>query len=174
MSENQVNTQPVETPATDTNVETKVEKTFTQTDLDNLASKVRSEEKSKRDSLINEAVSQAIKEYERKAKLSEEEREKEAKTEREKALSQREKEITLRERTIEAKELLSKKGLSSELVNYVVNEDGDKMKSDIEDLAKTFNKLVEGAIQEKLKGQAPKDFSTQKPETNIPKSGLIF
>lgn len=172
-NENQINTQVTDTLADTNNVETKVEKTFTQTDLDNLASKVRGEEKAKRESLINEAVNSAISEYERKAKLSEEEREKEAKTQREKELSQRELDITLRERTLEAKELLANKGLSTDLVKYVVNEDKDKMKDNIDNLSKTFNKALESAIQEKLKGQAPKDFSNEKPAVKT-NAGLLF
>lgn len=173
MNEN-TNTPSVETTNADTKVEEKVVKTFTQSDMDSLASKVRAEEKAKRETLINDAVTSAIAEYERKAKLTEEEREKEIRTQREKEISDREKNITMRERKIEALELLAQKGLSKDLVDFVVDLDNEKMLSKVDTLAKTYNKSVESTVQEKLKGQAPKDFSTKKPDINIPKSGVIF
>lgn len=168
-------TQSVETTATDVKVEKEVGKTFSQSDVDGIVGKIKSEEKAKRESLINEAVKSTISEYERKAKMSQEERENEAKSQKEKELSEREQSITLRERQIDAREMLVSKGLSTDLVKFVVDVDADKMKANIDELVKTYNKSVESSIQEKLKGQAPKDFSNnKKPESNLPKAGLIF
>lgn len=173
--EQENNTQSVETTATDVKVEKEVGKTFSQSDVDGIVGKIKSEEKAKRETLINEAVKSAISEYERKAKMSQEERENEAKSQREKDLAEREKNISLRERQIEAREMLANKGLSTDLVKFVVDVDADKMKANIDDLVKTYNKSVESSIQEKLKGQAPKDFSnTNKPVNNLPKAGTIF
>ena len=47
------------------------------------------------------------------------------------------------------------------------------MKDNIDNLSKTFNKALESAIQEKLKGQAPKDFSNEKPAVKT-NAGLLF
>lgn len=174
MEENKI-TQSVDTTATETKVEKEVGKTFSQSDVDGIVGKIKSEEKAKRESLINEAVTSAIAEYERKAKMSQEERENEAKTKRETELQEREKNITLRERQIEAREMLANKGLSTDLVKFVVDVDSDKMKLNVDELAKTYNKSVEHSVSEKLKGQAPKDFSnTNKSEKSMSNSGLIF
>lgn len=169
MEENK-NTQPTGATNVDAKEEKVVAKTFSQSDVDGIVGKIKSEEKAKRETLINEAVSSAIAEYERKAKMSQEEREKEAKARRESELAEREKNISLRERQIEAREMLVAKGLSTDLVKFVVDVDADKMKSNIDDLVKTYNKSVEFSVSEKLKGQAPKDFSSN---TNEPKKKIV-
>ena len=58
-------------------------KTFTQADMDALAGKIRNEEKAKHDQAVKDAVANALEEERRQAKLTAEEREKEAKTKRE-------------------------------------------------------------------------------------------
>ena len=98
-------------------------KTFSQADMDNLAGKIRGEEKAKQDQAIKEAVANALAEERRQAKLTEEEREKEAKTRREAELRERENAITLRERRIQAQELLSQKNIPIDLVDFVVDLD---------------------------------------------------
>ena len=156
MEDNKQTTQPVVTPNTGTDEDNKGgNKLFSQTDMDNLAGKIRSEEKAKTDELIK----QAIAEYDRQAKLTEEEREKEAKSKREAELKQREDEITLRERRLEAQELLQAKNIPIDLVDFVVDLDANKTKDNIEKLAKTYNKSVESGVTDKLKGTPPVDFS---------------
>jgi hypothetical protein len=152
-------TQPVNTANTGNNEDTKAGKTFTQADLDNLAGKIRGEEKAKSEQAIKDAVSQAIAEYDRKAKLTEEEREKEAKTKREAELKEREENITLRENRVKAQELLAKNNIPIDLVDFVVDLDAKKMEDKIEVLAKTYNKSVETGVTDKLKSNPPKDFS---------------
>ena len=134
-------------------------KTFSQADMDNLAGKIRGEEKAKQEQAIKEAVANALAEERRQAKLTEEEREKEAKSKREAELRQREESITLRERRIEAQELLSAKKIPIDLVDFIVDLDETKTKDNIEKLAKTYNKSVETGVTDKLKGTPPKDFS---------------
>lgn len=106
--EDNKNTQLGGTP-TPNNNEANGGKNFSQEDMNALAIKVRNEEKSKNEQAVKTAVENAIAEYERKAKLTEEEREKEMKIKREKELKDREDSITLRERRIEAKEALGEK-----------------------------------------------------------------
>ena len=62
-------------------------KMFSQTDMDNLAGKIRNEEKAKNEQAIKEAVANAIAEYDRQAKLTEEEKAKEARSKREAELN---------------------------------------------------------------------------------------
>ena len=70
-------------------------KTFTQADMDALAGKIRNEEKAKHDQAVKDAIASALEEERRQAKLTAEEREKEAKTKREAELKAREEQITL-------------------------------------------------------------------------------
>lgn len=165
MNDNKQTTQGVETPTTPTNEE-KGGKVYTQTDLDNLVMKIRKEEKAKTD----ETVKQAIAEYDRQAKLTEEEREKEARSKREAELKVREDDITLRERKLQAQELLNAKHIPIDLVDFVVDLDENKTKDNIEKLAKTYNKSVENGVTDKLKGTPPTDFSnSNNSNTDKPK-----
>ena len=158
MEDNKQNTQSVITPNADNNEE-KGGKTFSQEEVNKLVGSTRVEEKQKSEQAIKDAVANAIAEYERKAKLTEEEREKEANTKREAELKSREESVTLRERKIEAKELLASKNIPTELVEFVIDLDDKVMNANIEKLTKTYNTSVENGIADKLKGNPPKDFS---------------
>ncbi len=169
MEDNNQTTQGVETPATSNKEVKGGNKTFSQTDMDNVAGKIRSEEKAKNEQAIKDAVANAIAEYERNAKLTEEEREKEAKSKREAELKAREEKITLRERKLEAQELLQAKHIPIDLVDFVVDLDETKTKENIEKLAETYNKSVETGVTDKLKGTPPTDFSSSNNDTDKPK-----
>lgn len=134
-------------------------KTFTQEEMDKLAGKVRAEEKAKSDKAIQEAVALAMAEYDRKAKLTQEQRDAEARTKREKDIAEREKAVTLRERKLDAQSELLKRNMPIELADFIVDLDEEKMKENISALAKSYNKAVEDGVTEKLKGKAPIDFS---------------
>lgn len=166
MEDTKKTTQPVDTANTGTEEVKDAGKSFTQTDMDNLAGKIRNEEKAKSEQAIKEAVASAIAEYDRKAKLSEEEREKEARSKREQELQTREQKITLRERRIDALEELQAKKIPVDLVDFVLDLDESKMKDNIEKLAKIYNKSVETGVTDKLKGNPPTDFSGSKNNDN--------
>ena len=169
MEDNKNNsTQTVVTPNTVNNEDNKGGKTFSQTDMDNLAGKIRAEEKAKYDELVKSAVATALKEQERQAKLTEEEREKEAKSKREAELKAREDDITLRERKIQARELLQAKNIPTELVDFVVDLDESTTKANVEKLIKTYSESVEAGVTDKLRGTPPTDFSTSN-ESDKPK-----
>ena len=170
MEDNKNNsTQATNTANVATNEDKNAGKTFSQTDMDNLAGKIRSEEKAKNEQAIKEAVANALAEERRQAKLTEEEREKEAKTKREAELQERENNVTLRERRLQAQEMLIAKHIPIELVDFVVDLDENKTKDNVEKLAKTYNKSVENGVTDKLKGTPPKDFSNTNDETDKPK-----
>ena len=171
MEDTKKTTQSVDTANTDNNEGKNAGKIFTQTDMDNLAGKIRSEEKAKNEQAIKDAVNNAIAEYERQAKLTQEEREKEAKSKREAELKARENDITLRERKLEAKELLQAKQMPIELVDFVVDLDKEKTEKNIEKLAKTYSKSVENSVTDKLKGTPPKDFSKSNENSEKTKYG---
>lgn len=163
------NTQTVETPNTVENVENKGGKTFSQADMDNLAGKVRLEEKAKTEQAIKDAVAQAIAEERRQSQLTAEQRESEAKQKREAELKAREDDITLRERRLMAQEVLVSKNIPIDLVDFVVDLDESKTKDNIEKLAKTYSKSVENGVTDKLKGTPPTDFSNTNNNTDKPK-----
>lgn len=170
MEDNKNNsTQATNTANVATNEDKNAGKTFSQTDMDNLAGKIRSEEKAKNEQAIKEAVANALAEERRQAKLTEEEREKEAKSKREAELQERENNVTLRERRLQAQEMLIAKHIPTELVDFVVDLDESKTKDNVEKLAKTYNKSVENGVTDKLKGTPPKDFSNTNDETDKPK-----
>lgn len=169
MEDNKNTTQTVDTASTVTNEDNNAGKIFTQADLDNLAGKVRGEEKRKAEQAIKDAVAQAIAEERRQAQLTADERESEAKARREAELKAREDAITLRERRLIAQELLVQKNIPADLVDFVVDLDETKTKENIEKLAKTYNKSVETGVTDKLKGTPPTDFSNTNTNTDKPK-----
>lgn len=162
-------TQTVDTANTVTNEDKTAGKTFSQADMDNLAGKIRGEEKAKSDQAIKDAVARAIAEERRQAQLTADERESEAKQKREAELKEREDNITLRERRLMAQELLSQKNIPIDLVDFVVDLDETKTKENIDKLAKTYNKSVENGVTDKLKGTPPTDFSNTNTNTDKPK-----
>ncbi|MBP5427003.1 MAG: DUF4355 domain-containing protein [Clostridiales bacterium] len=170
----QTNTQDVVTATTPTNEDNKAGKTFTQDEVNSIISERLKAEKTKNEQSIKDAVAGAIAEHERQAKLTEAEREKEAKSKREAELKAREDEITLRENRVKAQELLAKKNIPIDLVDFVVDLDATKMDEKIETLAKTYNKSVETGVTDKLKGNPPKDFSNNDSGDSKPKySGTV-
>ena len=97
-----------------------------------------------------------IAEYDRQAKLSEEEREAERRAQSERELAEKELQITLRENLFNAKNVLIEKGMSHELAELVVDADVEKQEQNIATLEKQFGKAVEAAVAERLKGSTPK------------------
>ncbi len=175
MEDNKTTTQGTNTANVPTNEDKNAgNKSFSQTDMDNLAGKIRAEEKAKNDQAIKDAVANALAEERRQAKLTEEEREKEAKSKREAELKAREDEITLRERKLQAQELLQAKHIPIDLVDFVVDLDETKTKDNIEKLAKTYNKSVETGVTDKLKGTPPTDFSNSNNNDNTDKPKKVM
>ncbi len=169
MEDNKNITQTVETPTAVEKEANGGNKTFSQDEVNSIVSERLKDVKAKQEEAIKNAVALAVAEEKRQAKLTEEEREKEAKSKREAELKKREDDITLRERKLEAKELLQAKNISIDLVDFVVDLDENIMKQKVETLAKTYNKSVENGVTDKLKGTPPKDFSSSNEETDKPK-----
>ena len=159
MSENTTVTQDVVTPTTSTN-EDKGGKTFTQEEVNELISKRINEVNNKNKTNTEEAINKALAEYKRQAKLTQEERDKEARDRRDAELKSREDNITLRERRLDAQEELRKNNIPIDLVDFVISLDADQTKDNIDKLVSVYQKSVEAGISDKLKGQPPQDFST--------------
>lgn len=156
------NNQPNTTPATETqndsNKDGKNEKkTFTQDEVNQLIGKYRSEGKSKAEADIAKAVADAKAEWERQAKMTEDERVKEASVKREKELADKEKALSLRENTANAKELLAEKHIDTSMAKFLVTSDAEETKKNIEEFEKAYAKAVEAGVEDKLKGKTPED-----------------
>jgi hypothetical protein len=137
--------------------------------MDNLAGKIRGEEKRKNEQAIKDAVAQAIAEERRQAQLTAEERESEAKARHAAELKAREDAITLRERRLAAQEMLAERHIPTDLVDFVVDLDERKTLENVERLANTYNKSVETGVTDKLKGTPPTDFSNTNTTADKPK-----
>lgn len=173
MEDNKTITQTASTASAVTNEANNAGKTFTQADMDNLAGKIRGEERVKNEQAVKDAVAQAIAEERRQAQLTSEQRESEAKQKREAELKAREDAITLRERRLSAQEMLVKKNIPIDLVDFVVDLDEAKTMENVEKLAKTYNKSVENGVTDKLKGTPPTDFSNTNT-TNTDKAKKVM
>ncbi len=159
MEDNKNTTQGTVTPTVPANEDKGGNKTFSQDEVNNIVSERLKEVKSKQDEAIKNAVALAVAEEKRQAKLTQEEREKEARSKREAELKAREDDITLRERRLQAQELLSAKNIPLGLVDFVVDLDENITKNNVEKLAETYSKSVENGVANKLKGTPPLDFS---------------
>lgn len=139
-------------------------KLFSQEDVDNVVRKRLAEQKTKYDAQVQDLIRQGIADYDRKQKLTAEERVSEENQKREQELDEKERQITLRENRASAIEVLANKGIDTSLVDFIVDLDQDKMSDNIKTLEKSFNKAVEEAVKQRLAGKAPTDFGngTQK------------
>jgi hypothetical protein len=133
--------------------------------IDKVVSDRLKREREKYEKELSERLKKERDDWERQAKLSAEEREAEERKQREQETATREREITLRENRAEARELLQEKKIPTTLVDFVVDVDTDKTKENIASLEDAFAKAVEQGINDKLKGQTPKDKSTSTPPT---------
>ncbi len=132
-------------------------KTFSQEEVNEIVSKRINEVKSKSEETIAQKIQEALVEQERKQKLSDEERLNEERKARNDELAQKERDIALRENRADARELLQQKGISAELVDFLVDADAKKTTENIEAFAKVFDKAVEASVEKKVAGNTPKD-----------------
>jgi hypothetical protein len=135
-------------------------KTFSQEDLDRIAAKTRAEVKAKADKAAADAIKKAREEWEAEAKLTAEEKVKKENEKRETELAEKLRSIAIRENRAEARDILQEKAISTDLVDWVVDEDIDKTKENIEKLETAWNKAIEDGVNKKMAGSTPKDKST--------------
>ena len=143
------NTQGQEQTVTEQNEE---KLTFTKSELDALLQK----EGDKRVTQAMKKQEGKIKEAEKLAKMSAEEKYIYELEQREKAIEQKERELSLAENKAEAAKILADKGISAELVQFVVAEDADTMNANIKLLEKAFKASVKKEVEARLQGNSPK------------------
>ena len=141
-----------ETTAVETTQATPTAKTFTQDELNAIIDKRLERERRDAQARIDKAVTEAQK----LAKMNAEERLEHERQARETALKEREAEITKRELRAEAKSQLSDKGLPVEFADALPLSDAESTNQAIDVFEKAFRAAVEKAVNERLKGTAPK------------------
>lgn len=98
----------------------------------------------------------AKKEAERLSKLSDAERAKEEQEAIKKELEAKEKELNRKELKLEMVKVLSDRKIPVEFMDYLIADDNESTMDRIKTFDKQFKKAVEAAVNEKLKGKAPK------------------
>lgn len=122
-------------------------KVFTQADIDRAvtaAVKTRDEKHSK---ALKDAVEAAIAEQKRLAALTEEERKEEARKLADQAVAKKQKELDEKILRFDVGEVLVKRGLSPDLLNFVLGKDLDDSVTKIDVLTEIINKQVEAQIK---------------------------
>ena len=125
-------------------------KTYTQEEVDKLL-------QSEADRRVSEALKkqakkneEKVREAEKLAKMSADEKYEYELEQREKAIQAKEKELALAENKNVASKILADKGLSLELVDFVIAEDAETMKSNIDVLERAFKKSVKAEVEKRL------------------------
>lgn len=93
---------------------------------------------------------------EKLAKMSAAERKEAEDKAKQETLDKREKELNMREYRYEAKHQLEENGLPDSFVDMVLSEDAETTKNNIGAIKAEFDKAIEAAVNEKLKGNNPK------------------
>ena len=96
-----------------------------------------------------------LSEAEKLAKMTKEEKAQYMQQKREKELTDREAAITRKELMAEAKNTLARDGLPQELAEVLDYSDADTCKKSMEKVKEVFQRAVETAVEEKLKGGKP-------------------
>ena len=105
-----------------------------------------------------------LSEAEKLAKMTKEEKAQYMQQKKEKELSEREAAITRKELMAEARNTLACDGLPQELAEVLNYTDADACKKSMETVKTAFQKAVEAAVEEKLKGGKPPKKATETDE----------
>jgi hypothetical protein len=106
-----------------------------------------------------------VKEAEKLAKMSEEQKFQYELDQREKAIAEKEQQLALAENKAEAAKVLADNGISAKLVDFVLAADADTMMTNISLLEKEFKASVKAEVERRLQ--------TQTPKKNLPPDGVI-
>lgn len=130
--------------------------TFTQEELDALLQKEGDKRVSQALKKAEAKNAQKVKEAEKLAQMNEQEKYEYQLSQREAAIAEKEKALALAENKNEASKILAEKGISLSLVDFVVAEDAETMKSNIDLLDKAFKASVKSEVEKRLSSSVPK------------------
>ena len=136
--------------------ETKEVKTYTQEEVDALLQQESDRRVSSALKKAEKKNQEKIREAEKLAKLSEQERFQYELEQREKKIAEKEKQMALMENKAEASKALNDRGISIALADFVVAEDADTMMENIKLLEEEFKKSVKAEVEKRLSSNSPK------------------
>ena len=116
----------------------------------------------------------AKKEQERLSKLSDDERKAAELAANQKKLEEREKELQRKELKLEMVKVLSDRKIPVEFMDFLVADDNDSTLERIKSFEKQYKKAIENAVNEKLKGKAPKAGSEAGAGGGKPSANAFF
>lgn len=137
--------------------QTKTEKddTFTQEDVDRIIQERLTREKANHEREVREQIEKERREARRLAELSADEREKEVLKQREQELADRELKLQMKELELDTVDRLSEEGLPIQFKSFVMQEDADTTNENIKLFKAEWQKAIDAAVNEKLKGETP-------------------
>lgn len=135
---------------------TETVKTYTQEELD--AAIQRETDRRVTQALQKQEKKNAekVREAEKLARMNEQEKFQYELEQREKAIIEKERALSLAENKNEAGKILAEKGLSLSLVDFVVAEDAETMKTNIKILEQAFKQSVKEEVEKRLTSSSPK------------------
>ena len=137
-------------------------KVYTEDEVNRLADQRVSQARSRWDKETTKKVSQA----EKLAAMSQEDQYKFKLEQKEAELEAKEREFTLRDNKIAAMKVLSDKEIPADLVDFVVHEDADTMKANIDKLDKFIKQAVAAQVTKRLASPTPKAGLSTSTEVN--------
>lgn len=153
MEENTTKVGAEQEPATNTEEQVK---TYTQEEVEALL-------QSEADRRVTAALKKAemknqakIREAEKLAQMNEQEKFEYQLQQREAAIAEKERELALMENKNEASKILADRGISLALVDFIVAEDAETMKANIDTLDKAFKASVKAEVEKRLASNTPK------------------
>ena len=140
-------------------------KTYTQEEVDALLQKETDRRVTSALKKQEEKTNRKMREAEKLAQMNAQQRYEYELEQRERELVEKERRLTLAENSAEASKILGEKGLSLELVDFVVAEDAETMNGNIAVLEKAFKASVKAEVERRL--------SSSTPKKNLPPDGTI-
>lgn len=140
----------------DTTTENNTPKTYTQEEVDKLLQQEGDRRVTEALKKVEKKNQDKVKEAQRLAQMNEQEKYEYQLQQREEAIKAKEKELSLAENKNEASKILSEKGISLSLVDFVVADDADTMKANIDLLDKAFKASVKAEVEKRLGSNNPK------------------
>ena len=131
------------------------ERTYTQAEVDALLQQEGDRRVSSALKKQEAKMEARLKEAQKVAQMNEQQKYEYELSQREKLVAEKERELALAEMKITASKILSEKGISLSLVDFVVNEDADVTSNNIKILDKAFKQSVKEEVERRLSSKVP-------------------
>ena len=131
-------------------------KMYTQEEVDSLLQKEADRRVTEALKKVEKKKEAAVAEAKKLAQMDAQQRYEYELQQREKAIEDKERELMLAENKNEAGRILSEKGISLELVDFVVAESADDMYANIQKLEKAFKNSVKAEVERRMSSSVPK------------------